>query len=81
MDVASLPPVVIQEAGLEVVEEDIVSVGMEVRPSSSPPLAWGGLLHAFTGVPPSPALGSPDLEPPPPLDWAMVTPTEAGSRL
>ena len=67
-------------AELEAVEEDVVSVGMEVRPSSSP-RSPGVVCYSLAGVPPSLALGAPDLEPPPPLDLAAVTPTAAGSKL
>ncbi|KAI4990489.1 hypothetical protein ZWY2020_038852 [Hordeum vulgare] len=58
---------------LEIVEADVVSVGMEVCPSSSP---------RRPGSLSSPALGSLEREPPPPLDLGLpaVSPAAAGPK-
>ena len=79
--VAVPPPVATQVADPEVVEEDVVSVGMEVRPSSSPRSPGGVCYSRSPGSPPSPALGPSDVEPSPLLDLAVVTPTATGSKL
>ncbi|KAI4969782.1 hypothetical protein ZWY2020_000696 [Hordeum vulgare] len=48
---AGPPPVATTAADLEIVEADVLSVRMEVCPSSSPRSCGGGLLLALVGVP------------------------------
>ncbi|KAI4992875.1 hypothetical protein ZWY2020_007188 [Hordeum vulgare] len=74
-------PVVTSGADLEFTEADVLSVGMEVCPSSlscSP----GVVCYSRSPGSPSPALGSPDLVPPPTLDLVVsaMTPEAAGSE-
>ncbi|KAI5006907.1 hypothetical protein ZWY2020_042119 [Hordeum vulgare] len=68
-------PVATTADDLEFTEADILSVGMEVCPSSSP-RSPGVVCNSCSPGSPSPALGSPDRVPPPPLDLVIsaVTP-------
>lgn len=66
-------------------EEDSLSVGLDVRPPSSP-RSPGVVCYACSpGTPPSPALGSPALvpttPPPPSMYLALVTPPAGGSKV
>ncbi|KAE8783923.1 hypothetical protein D1007_42564 [Hordeum vulgare] len=66
-------PVATTADDLELTEADVLSVGMEVCPLSSP---------RSSESPSSPALGSPDRVPPPPLDLvsSAVTPETVGLK-
>ncbi|KAI5015228.1 hypothetical protein ZWY2020_056618 [Hordeum vulgare] len=66
---------------LEFTETDVLSVGMEVCPSSSP-RSPGVVCYSRSPGSPSPALGSLDRVPPPPLDLVIsaMTPEAAGSK-
>ncbi|KAI5016559.1 hypothetical protein ZWY2020_006410 [Hordeum vulgare] len=79
---AGPPHVATTAADLEIVEADVLSVGMGVCPSSSPCLLGMVCYSRLPGSPSFPALGSPEREPPPPLDLGMtaVTPAAAGPK-
>ncbi|KAI5019395.1 hypothetical protein ZWY2020_044283 [Hordeum vulgare] len=74
-------PVATTADDLEFTEADVLSVGMEVCPSSSP-CSPGVVCYSRSTGSPSLALGSPDRVPPPPLDLviSVVTPKAADSK-
>ncbi|KAI5015023.1 hypothetical protein ZWY2020_056413 [Hordeum vulgare] len=77
------PPLVATTAvDLEIVEADVLSVGMEVCPTSSPRSPGVVCYSSSPGSPSSPALGSLEREPPPPLDLGLpaVTHTAASPK-
>ncbi|KAI5022525.1 hypothetical protein ZWY2020_059255 [Hordeum vulgare] len=80
--IAGPPPVTTTAADLEIVEADVLSVGMEVCPSSSSHSLGVVCYSRLPGSPSSPALGSSDREQPPHLDLVMtvVTPAAFGPK-
>ncbi|KAI4964742.1 hypothetical protein ZWY2020_059735 [Hordeum vulgare] len=74
-------PIATTAADLEFTEADVLSVGMEVCPSSSP-RSPGVVCYSRSPGSPSPTLGSPERVLPSPLDLGLlaVTPEAAGPK-